>query len=255
VSDSNLATHAYQLLRDRLINGQLLPGVVVSEKQLADELGISRTPIGDAVRQLSYEGFVEQVPRYGTLVKEITRHDLIEVYELREAIEPYAARKAASHITSGQLEQLEVLCRAIEGLAPKLDGSTGTALDGEDLRQFLAADMAFHLLIVRAAGNSRILTVIQTSQAVSKVFRVRRQKHDLDLLHRASHCHRQILAALQSGNGDGAAEQMLQHIIQSKQETLNYIDKQQGRRPLPEATYSLELDAETRRQLDLLKGK
>lgn len=253
MSTADLVSKAYRHLHGRLVSGDLLPGAVLSEKKLADELGISRTPVGEAVRRLASEGLVQQVPRYGTVVKEITRSDIEEIYELREAIEPYAARKAAVNISKTQLEQLAVLCRAIERLAEKLDNGDAEALEGEDLRQFLAADMAFHLLIVRAAMNSRILKTVQDSRVVSQLFRIRRHQHDSVLVHSACEHHRRILTALQSGDGDAAGCYVLDHISESKSETLRFIDRELSIRSQPETTVSLELSDELREELERLE--
>jgi len=252
VSIPNLASRAYRHIHTELISGRLLPGAVISEKRLAEELGISRTPVGDAVRRLADEGFVEQVPRYGTLVKEITRQDIVEVYELREAIEPYAASKAASQITEKQLGQLSILYEAINKLVVGFNESGATELEGQELRRFLAADMEFHLLILRAASNERMLKCILSSRAVSQVFRIRRQRHDSQLIHRACEFHLSILEALRAGNGKEAGIRMLDHICVSKNETLKFIDEQHGRKLLPEANFSLELDEEVRSQLERL---
>jgi DNA-binding GntR family transcriptional regulator len=250
---SNLTAQAYRHLHQQLVTGKLAAGAVLSEKKLAEELGISRTPVADAVRQLALEGLLEQVPRYGTIVREITRQDIVEIYGLREAIEPYAAREAAGRITASQIEQLRVLCHATRELAVKCEGSDQQLIDGQLLREFLAADMAFHTLVVRAAANSRILKVVQDSRAVSQIFRIRRRRHDSTVVHGACDYHEKIVAALESGDGDVAADWMLKHITQSKVETLAYIDQVQDHRLRPEAGFSLELSESVRAALEQLE--
>ena len=255
MSTAHLSSQVYRHLRQQLISGKLLPGAVVSENMVATEMGISRTPVGEAVRQLAAEGLFEQVPRYGTVVKEITRQNMEEIYEVREAIESYAAGKAARNISNTQLEQLAVLCHAIEAIAEQLDASESEAIDGDTLRQFLATDMMFHLLIVRAAANSRILKVVEDSRSVSQVFRIRRRRrHDSATVHSACDYHNKILHALRAGDGEKAAQWMYNHIRLSKLEALAFIDQQQTKRLQPHTDFSLELDNDTRAALEKLEG-
>lgn len=139
MTTASLTQTVYRHLQDQLISGNLLTGSLVSEKKLAAELGVSRTPVGNAIKRLVAEGLMEQVPRYGTIVKAATRRDIEENYELREAIEPYAVRKAAGRITKPQLEQLSVLCRAIQELVEELDSTDAVVLEGDSLQSFFAA--------------------------------------------------------------------------------------------------------------------
>ena len=253
MSSVDLTSKAYRHLHQQLVTGKLGSGTVISEKKLAADLGISRTPVGEAFRQLVAEGLVEQIPRYGTVVKTFTRQDVAEIYELREAIEPYAACKAARSISKLQLQQLGVLCRAIEQLAEQLDASDADSLDGETLRQFMAADMAFHLLIVRAAANSRILKVVQDSRVVSQVFHMRRPRHDSTIVHGACDFHKKILTGLRSGDADAAADWMLKHIRQSKQVTLAFVDQERDICLLPGPDFALELKDDIRSELERLE--
>lgn len=246
---TGLAGQVYSQLQSELLSGQLLPGAVISEKQLADRLGMSRTPVGEAVRKLVSEGFIEQLPRYGTVVKEITIHDVAEIYELREAIEPYAARKAAGKLSPAQLKQLEILCNAIEKIAEDLDKTKSKVLEGELLRRFLAADMAFHMLIVRVAANSRMQKVVSDSRAVSQVFRIRRRSHDSAIVLGACSFHKHILKALRERDGQAASKWMFDHIHQSMNETLAYFGQREAAPPSP-AFDSLGLPEDLAKELE-----
>ena len=249
MESSGLASKVYSHLQEELLSGNLVAGAVVSEKQVADRLGISRTPVGEAVRKLASEGFVEQVPRYGTIVKEITKQDIADIYEVREAIEPYAARKAVDTISKTQLDQLEILCNAFEQMANALDKSGGGELEGELLRRFLAADMAFHMMIVRAAANSRIFKVVADSRVVSQVFRIRRRSHDSTIVHGALDYHKKILLALRARDGQAAFDWMFKHINQSKHETLAFFE-QSNKVPESPSFDSLGLPSDIVKQLE-----
>ncbi|MCA9230724.1 MAG: GntR family transcriptional regulator [Planctomycetales bacterium] len=250
---ASLTQKAYRHLQQQLSGGILLPGAVVSEKQVASQLGISRTPVGQAIRQLVSEGLMEQVPRYGTVVKEITRQDIEELYELREAMEPYAARKAAESISRAQLDQLAILCQSTEQLANDMDEQGADALEGDALREFLSTDLAFHLYILRAAANQRMLKIVRDSRFVSRVFRTRRARHDRKMVHAACQCHREIYEALCAHDGAASAERMLRHIVKSKEETLAFIDREKRNLSASEAFFSLDLSEELREQLARLE--
>lgn len=247
MTQSSLTQRAYLLLQEKILSGELSPGSLVSESRLAKEMGFSRTPVGEAIRQLAHEGYVRQVPRYGTIVRSIEPKDVEELYEMREALESFAAAKAARRITSLELAQLDVLCTSIEKLAEESGGET-SRLDLPALRRFLAADLTFHLLIVKAAGNQRMLNTIRETRTMSQIFRMRRHEPDNSIVIRASQMHRKILAALGEGDSAAASAQMAEHIRSSREDTLAYLAKEQQRTHTDVAAI-LELPDEVRLEL------
>ena len=98
-----------EALREAIIDGALKPGERLMEIQLADELGVSRTPIREAIRRLELEGFLIMVPRRGTYVADLSIKDINEVFEIRTALDVLAAGLAAERITEEELEKLERL--------------------------------------------------------------------------------------------------------------------------------------------------
>jgi DNA-binding GntR family transcriptional regulator len=208
------------------VEGDLTPGSVVSESGLARELGMSRTPVGEAVRQLSAEGLLEQVPRVGTIVRNFGRQDLIDLFEMREALEGYAVQKAAERITSTQLAKLQALCDAMAQIGEQTREAGNYELRNTDLQTFLSADLAFHMLILQASGNQRMQDAVRQTRAVSRIFQIRRQKHDLRLVERAHSYHVSILEALRAGQGDQARRVMCEHIAVSKAQTLEQLERE-----------------------------
>jgi DNA-binding GntR family transcriptional regulator len=224
----SLAQKAYDHLQEGVLSGRLRSGTVISEAALARELGISRTPVGEAIRQLVREGLVEQVPRYGTIVRSIDRRELIDLYEMREALESYAAAKAAEHLSEPMLNRLEQFCDVMERIGQELQASGGTGeLDEPSLRRFLAADMAFHMLIIEASGNRRMIEVVKNMRTVSRIFRMRRAPHHLPVVHRAHEYHRRVLVALRARDAEAARKAMLEHIAAGKNETLSRLSPEQ----------------------------
>lgn len=252
MATDSLSQRAYQHIQREIVSGQLAPGSVVSETLLAKQLGISRTPVGEAIRQLAQEGLVEQVPRYGTIVREIDQRKVQELYELREALEPYAARQAALRMSDSELAQLKLLCATIEGICDELSVSGMDALDDEMLRRFLAADMTFHLLIIRAAGNRLILDTVRDTRTISQIFRTRRNIHDENLVVEACRDHAGILTALEAGDGEAAAARVLQHVRTSKQKTLSYLQAKHEPSELSQALI-VELPHGVREELERLE--
>jgi len=219
-----LTQKAYEHLHQGILGGMFAPGTVVSEAMLAGQLGISRTPVREAIRQLAIEGLVEQVPRYGTIVRSIDRRAIIELYEMREALESYAVCRAAECMSEPQLARLDALCTVLRQVGNRAQKLGLTELDDDLLRRFLAADMAFHLLIIRATDNSRIMKVIKETRTISRIFRMRRQRHNLEIVERAHESHSRIVDALRKRDSESARLLMLEHIQTSKRQTVEQYD-------------------------------
>jgi DNA-binding GntR family transcriptional regulator len=216
----NRTSEAYLRLRERITTGQLAPGSVVSEASLAKDLGVSRTPIGEALRRLSHEGLVEQVPRYGTIVREVSTSELVELFEIREALEGMAATKAAERMTPEALEELDALCLTIEVELDSAQSTGKTRLEGESLSRFLAADLAFHMLIIASAGNRRLTDLIENTRSISSMFKARRGEHSVSRIRNANTAHRAIHRALAARNGRQAHDAVVDHIRTSREESL-----------------------------------
>jgi DNA-binding GntR family transcriptional regulator len=114
MSKSVLQDEVYRTLRDDIISGQLAPGTTLGEERLASELKVSRTPLREALRQLSGEGFVEYIPHKGARVMQLTPEFVREVFLIREALEGIAAREAARRIDSAHLKALRERFDALE---------------------------------------------------------------------------------------------------------------------------------------------
>ena len=223
-----LTHRAYRHIQSEILAGRFAAGTLISETRIAEELGISRTPVGEAIRTLAAEGWVEQQARRGTVVRSFSRREIIELYELREALETFAAGKAAVLVSESVLSRLERYCDEMHSLAEQLEASGASTLEDTPLKRFLAADMAFHLLIVRTAGNSRIMKLVQQTRTISRLFRMRRQRHSLKVVQRAFEFHRRIADALRAGDGIEAGHAMAEHIQISRRQTLDELDSQQA---------------------------
>ncbi len=138
-----------ETIREAIINGVLNPGERLMEIQLAEEMGVSRTPVREAIRKLELEGFVVMVPRRGTYVADLSIKDINEVFELRTALDVLAAGLAAERITDDELEELERLLVHI-----------GEYIDDENREKIIEADSHFHDLLYKASRNDRLVGII-----------------------------------------------------------------------------------------------
>lgn len=220
-----LREHAYKHIHGKLLAGELPAGHVVSEHSLAREIGISRTPVREAIRRLEQEGILEQVPRFGTIVRRPQRRDLEELYQLREALEPYAVAQIAGRISAEDLEMLGKLCQEIETIAAAVRKAPRPVVDAALMRRLLSADLGFHMVLLRASGNRRLMKIIADSRVLTRIFGTPRQEHDLAVIEETYRFHSEILAAVKKGDGEGARRLMAEHIRASMREALEHYDR------------------------------
>ncbi|QDT66701.1 GntR family transcriptional regulator [Calycomorphotria hydatis] len=219
---------AYQYIQQKIISGELPVGTRISELTLAEEIGMSRMPIREAIRQLEIEGLVRQVPRFGTIVHSLDRSEMAELYEVREAIESYAVEMVAGRISDKEIQMLSLLCKKIMQLARELRDSSESSFSPKQLQSFLAADMGFHMIILQATGNRRMMKTIADLRVLSSIFTTKRESHDLRIVTSAYRYHRRILRALKKANGEAARMLMLEHIRESRRLALESYDRRQA---------------------------
>ena len=140
----------FNTLRQAILKGELKPGERLMEIQLANKLGVSRTPVREAIRKLELEGLVLMVPRKGAEVAEITRQDMEDVLEVRTALEELAVKDACDHITDAQLSELKKASNEFKK----------ALLEGKDLVTCADADMHFHDVILSATNNRRLIQML-----------------------------------------------------------------------------------------------
>lgn len=143
---------AYHTLKCLVMDNTLKPSASYLETELADRLGMSRTPVREATLQLESEGFLSIRPRHGITILPISIEDMTEIYELLTELEPYAAERVARNgLSVVQRDALMVHVNAMEA-----------ALEDDDLVQWANADEAFHMNLVRLAGNERLSRMVAT---------------------------------------------------------------------------------------------
>ena len=139
----------FNTLRRAILRGELKPGERRMEIQLANKLGVSRTPIREAIRKLELEGLVLMIPRKGAEVAEITEKNLRDVLEVRCALEELAVQLACDRIERNRIRELHAAAAHFRDI-----------LDSDDITQIAAADEAFHDVIFKATGNERLIQLL-----------------------------------------------------------------------------------------------
>jgi DNA-binding GntR family transcriptional regulator len=201
-----LMDRAYAQLRDAVIDGDLHPGEPLYEIHLADRLGMSRTPVREALKVLARDGYLEELPSRGYTVPRRSLDDLREFFELREVLESTAARYAALRATHAELEELDGLCARYES---EKDDHKWTQMGHE-----------FHTLVVQAARNTRLQTMLHSLNAqivisrrtVSRAGAMRRQAAIRD--------HRAIFEAIKERDEVQAQALAAEHVRRSYETTL-----------------------------------
>jgi DNA-binding GntR family transcriptional regulator len=150
----------FESLREAIFQGTLRPGERLMEIQLAEEMGVSRTPVREAIRKLELEGLAVMVPRKGAYVAGLSMKDIIEVFEIRGALEGLAAELAAERITEEELEELE------RDLV-----KTTESIDSGDLSRYVAMDIDFHGQLYKASRNERLTQIINNLREKIQRFR------------------------------------------------------------------------------------
>lgn len=189
---------AYAHLRGAILMGALLPGARISEPGLAQELGVSRTPVREALQRLAQEGLVELLPGKGARVRVLSTEEVREVYDVRALLEGEAAALAAQNATEDELSRLERLLQALDVL-PK-----------EAYAQQMQVDFDFHTALIEAAHNktlARIYADLRSSLTLVRSFQQTLSQHP-----KTRQQHRAILSALKARNPAEAAEAARAHV-------------------------------------------
>jgi len=250
---NTMAKQAYEQVLSRILAGTLAPGARVSEQALADEIGLSRTPVREAVKRLTDDGIVTQVPRFGTVVRRIEPDEAFELYQVREALESHAASWAAEKISTAQLAQLRVLLNEMQRLVEERHSRNNDTMDTDAWRQHMALDKAFHLLIIEAAGNRQLLEIIRRKRVVSDLFRLRLSKSSLRIPNLTIDFHQRILDTLEKHDAEQARLTMADHIRAGRDEAMRHYRELKQTPAMGSETAFDELPPELTRRLKYIE--
>lgn len=211
----------YATLRQQIIQGSYGAGERLVEERLADALGVSRTPVREALAALASEGLVQMFPNRGAVVRSFAPDEIRESYDLRAVLEGYAAFQAALQIDPGEVSRLSTITNEMESLPHDLAG------DRAELYWLVERNQLFHRAIVEASGNRLLVTVF-------------RQLIDLPLMFRSFYWysaaertqqiffHRRIIDALAARDADRARALMTEHILEGRDAVLRHVSVDQA---------------------------
>ncbi|MDR3409489.1 MAG: GntR family transcriptional regulator [Formivibrio sp.] len=224
---SSVRHRAYMCIHRKIANGDLKAGSAISELDLAKELGSSRTPIREAISQLIAEGLLEQNQGGGVFVVQFTREDILDLCELREALEIYALSKVArlGLMRPDDKERLGQLVNAILVLKDELEKSGETALNADQMTRFIAADFSFHALLIGLSQNARIHKVVNETRLLMRIFSMRKQGHNAADLDRIYLQHKDLVDAIEHKDAAAAVQIISPHLQESQRERLEEFDQ------------------------------
>ena len=199
-------------LREAIRNGVLKPGERIMEIQLAEELGVSRTPIREAIRKLELEGYVVMMPRRGTYVASMSIRDINEIFEIRTALESLSNGLAADHITDEELEHLQRLLVIIGGYIKE-----------GNIEKIVETDIEFHDMMYHAARNTRLVGIISNLRDQLTRFRTLSMSYP-GRLEATIEEHRLIVEAIARGDRKAASKAAERHMENSEKTLLKAME-------------------------------
>jgi DNA-binding GntR family transcriptional regulator len=197
-----------ETLREAIRSGVLKPGERLMEIQLADELGVSRTPVREAMRKLELEGYVIMLPRRGTYVANISIRDINEVFEIRTTLDALASGLAAERITEEELEQLERLLVSI-----------GKNIETRNMKKVVEDDMEFHDILYKASRNQRLVGIISNLREQMTRFRSMSMSYP-GRLKKTLEEHSRLVEAIAQRDVELAQKLAVEHMENSEQTLL-----------------------------------
>ena len=199
----------YEQLKIQILTGKIAPGTRMMEVELAEDLGVSRTPVREAIRKLEKEALVVIEPRRGAYVSDVSVKEMVDTLVVREDLEALAASLTAKRITKEELEGLE-----------KKVTDYSEAIASGDMEQIIRADESFHHKIVALSGNKALIQLFSSVQELSLRFRYLYYE-DFTRYENMPVEHKEILEAIKIGDGDAARIVSDNHVKKLKEFVVN----------------------------------
>lgn len=207
-SRADSSERAYAALFARISDGEIRAGDRLFEQSLAQDLGVSRTPVRDALKRLAAEGLVDIEPHRGAQVVSLTREDVAALYAIRAEFEPVAARLAVPTMSDDDVARLGDLAARMERIVA----------DGDDAGGLTALNNAFHTVFVDGAGNRHLSIALQAlfrPAVVTRTFRT----YDRRALERSMQHHAELVEAAGARDGEWAEAVMRAHVLSARHAT------------------------------------
>lgn len=212
-----LAKIALKSLRDSILSGKLVPNETYNEIALAKKLGISRTPVREALLELSNQGLITFLPRVGVRINHFTEQDVKEIFELRKAIELFAVAKVSKDFLRHDFASLEATLQ-----------SQREAIKKENFLAFLNVDREFHLTFTRLTNNKRLLTTLENIRDMIQVMSIRALAIEIRAKEVVEE-HEKVIEAVKKGLSEKAVQEMEKHLNLSQRAVLEQRALENGK--------------------------
>lgn len=211
----NLHEKVYLFMRDRIIANKLKPGTRINYEEFIEELGVSKTPVRDAINRLQQDGLVEIRPRSGTFVKIPNAKDIEEMYDLRKALERQAIERAIKNMPSSLLEEFQAKTLQAEN-----------RLNDGDVELFFLTDRELHKSFIHYSDNSRLILIMESLQVQFNWLGAMLGRDDIAGTLLSNNDHKKILNAMLNSDLASAQRYMEQHIEWLKVAAINNASSQ-----------------------------
>ena len=202
----------FETLREAILDGKLVPGERVMEVQLAEQLGVSRTPVREAIRKLELEGLLIMVPRKGAYVADVSLDDIIDVLEIRASLEGLAASLGAERRSKEDIDSLE-----------KKISELSRCVMEKDTKGMIENDAQFHNLLMNTAKNKKLASIVEGLKDQVQRFRVIYFNEHEELGHQLIAEHKEILKCIKEGNKTEAMESAEAHIYSIRDQLVDNL--------------------------------
>lgn len=208
-----LNERVYQHIRDVIAGGEMAPNARLDEQALADEMGVSRTPIREAIGKLTREGLVEYRPYQGNFVRAFTARQVNDLYEVRKELEALAMRRAIPRLSDANVLELKAILDAVHD-----------AYERGDLIAYGTADRHFHNAIARFSGNETLIESLDRLGLQVQLVRTAANR-DPGIVERTAQQRPAIFAALEARDAERAARLMEEHIEDVRRTVVAHLER------------------------------
>jgi len=212
---ANLDQKVYQILKTMIIERQLLPGDKIPQEKLAEDLGISRTPLVNALKFLEKEKLVQCIPRRGFFVRLFSRKEMISIFELREVLEGLAARRAALNISQNEIKELRGFFRQFVSVR-----------DIRDIKAYAREDRRFHEFLLNIGAKEFLKSILETYNIMSFSYQTVSAEGLVRPPHETIHEHLAIINAIGKRDAESAEGLMRRHLSNSAAVLRQSVEKE-----------------------------
>jgi DNA-binding GntR family transcriptional regulator len=225
-SDHHLVDQIVTALQTRISNGDLPVGGWLRQERIARDLGVSRMPVREALRQLQALGAVEIIANRGARVAMPSMRDVIEVYEVRGVLESHAAASAARLITSAQLQRLQLAHDLFVQLSAQGSEENSSSAESDRRPLWHTANTQFHTTLIEASGNRHLVEMIENlHRKIPRNLTWLGLEDDTRRLSRNADEHGEILRAISAGDSDEARRLVMQHAENAADSLVRVLDE------------------------------